>query len=402
MHHNKLKNKFLFPLIFIFLFLFFTPLFVKAEEEQNTWGDLFSSQACPCAPSNTLEKKYVRMQLAIPGITETCPYKKTIYVGSKMGTQTVNCYYTEANLPDFIRKIYNFSIGIIAIMAVIVIMISGFKWILAAGNPGTIGKAQDDIKAAVSGLILILLSYTILNLVNPKLINLQLTQPTQIETIQRSAEWCKDLKNTPGSENAKIREENTTTWITDFDNTVCGKKYEIENSDGTCWGDGGCPDKQLCYRKSSFEAPGCLDSSESKSICEKQDENNNETGNFGRSRVSPNRTSGCDEVDDIFKKMNYPFVCSKQFEGAGDDECEVGEELQCDVGYQRVNCEESEKCSKFDTELKQKIAKSPDDYARYKLFCINEPRRAAKGSVSICCKKTDSGDYVLEDENTKK
>lgn len=404
------KKIFLSCLAIIFLFLFFLPLAnIRASD---SWSEMFdTSRACPCAPQNTPEKQYVRMQLNIPGITEKpCLYDKTVYGNNKIGTQKVNCYYVEANLPDFIRKVYNFSIGIIAIFAVMVTMIGGLRWILSGGNPGQIKAAQDSIKAAISGLVLVLLSYTILNLINPKLTNLELTQPTQIETKERSAEWCKDLKTQIGSEKVRIREVETDTWTTDKDNTQCGKKYEIENSPETCWGEGGCSENEMCYQETSNKAPFCSELAALKDLCEKHDADKGETGNLTKFlesiKLLSNRKSGCDEIDDLFKSGGLSYACAKEFEVSGDDECVAGEELHCVTGYQRVDCEESDKCSVLDNALNQRIAKACSGSTRYPGFCINEPRRGVKNAASICCKKIDNTiggeDYICENNNTKK
>ncbi|MFH1456502.1 MAG: pilin, partial [Patescibacteria group bacterium] len=96
-------------------------------------------------------------------------------------TVASTCYYTES-LPDFVRKLYTFSIGLISISAVLMIMIAGLKWIFAAGSPGTISKAQEDIKVAIIAVLLSLSSYVILNTINPRLTNISLPGVSPIAT----------------------------------------------------------------------------------------------------------------------------------------------------------------------------------------------------------------------------
>ena len=166
MFYNSKKLFFTFFLVFVFLNAFFWVAGIKTTQAADTYSETFSGYACPkgCSPapgSEGPDKRYIRLQIAIPGITDTCTYKvKTIQNGAE-GDIEKQCHYVASNLPAFIQKAYSFSIGLIAIMAVIMIMIGGVKWILAAGNPGSIGDAQKTITAAVSGLVLALLSYAI-------------------------------------------------------------------------------------------------------------------------------------------------------------------------------------------------------------------------------------------------
>ncbi|MCX7779165.1 MAG: pilin [Patescibacteria group bacterium] len=86
-------------------------------------------------------------------------------------------------LAKYIRNFYQWSVIAIAIMAVVMIMISGIQWILAAGNPPAIQKAREQMMSAIIGLVLILLAISLLNLINPALVNLS---TFKIPTIIRS------------------------------------------------------------------------------------------------------------------------------------------------------------------------------------------------------------------------
>jgi hypothetical protein len=69
----------------------------------------------------------------------------------------------------YIVGIYKYALGIIGIIAVIVMMIGGVMWIVAAGNTSRITEAKAWIGASITGLILMLSSYTILSIINPGL-----------------------------------------------------------------------------------------------------------------------------------------------------------------------------------------------------------------------------------------
>jgi len=76
-------------------------------------------------------------------------------------------------LKDYINVIYKFFISLIGILATVMIMYGGFKWVLAAGNESIIGQAKETITSAIIGLCLALLSYLILFTINPALVELR-------------------------------------------------------------------------------------------------------------------------------------------------------------------------------------------------------------------------------------
>ncbi|MFW0862088.1 MAG: pilin [Candidatus Komeilibacteria bacterium] len=73
------------------------------------------------------------------------------------------------SLGQYILAIYNYGIGLVAVLAVVMIMFGGYKWIFAAGNASSIGSAKSTIISALVGLVLALGSYLLLNTINPAL-----------------------------------------------------------------------------------------------------------------------------------------------------------------------------------------------------------------------------------------
>ncbi|MFA5175541.1 MAG: pilin [Patescibacteria group bacterium] len=73
-------------------------------------------------------------------------------------------------LAEFIIAFYKWSIGIIAFLAVIMIMIAGFRWMTAAGSAPQITQAKDQINSALIGLILAIGAYSLLSFLNPALV----------------------------------------------------------------------------------------------------------------------------------------------------------------------------------------------------------------------------------------
>ena len=85
---------------------------------------------------------------------------------------------------QYIKAIYTYGVGVAVILAVVMIMVGGFLWLTSGGSPDRVGKAKDSITAALSGLLLALFSFIILQAVNPNLISLgplTISQPTKIE-----------------------------------------------------------------------------------------------------------------------------------------------------------------------------------------------------------------------------
>ena len=75
-------------------------------------------------------------------------------IGEQVGLGT-------ADLKDTVINIIQWVLGILALVAVVMIIIGGFQWMTAAGNEERIEKAKKVISAAVIGLIIVLLAWAI-------------------------------------------------------------------------------------------------------------------------------------------------------------------------------------------------------------------------------------------------
>lgn len=75
---------------------------------------------------------------------------------------------------NYLVAFYQFFISAIAIMAVVVIMFAGFRWMTAQGNQERVSKARETLTGAVVGVVLALMSWVILNFIDPNLIHLKL------------------------------------------------------------------------------------------------------------------------------------------------------------------------------------------------------------------------------------
>ncbi|NTU99317.1 lytic transglycosylase domain-containing protein [Candidatus Falkowbacteria bacterium] len=72
---------------------------------------------------------------------------------------------------EYISSIYNYGIAIAGIVAAVVMMFGGVIWLTAGGNASRIGEAKNWIGASITGIILTLTSYMIMQQINPDLIS---------------------------------------------------------------------------------------------------------------------------------------------------------------------------------------------------------------------------------------
>lgn len=68
--------------------------------------------------------------------------------------------------------IINWFLGILGLLALVLIVYAGFKWMLSRGDEGEVEEAMDIIKGAVIGLVIVLASYGIAYYVFNNLLNI--------------------------------------------------------------------------------------------------------------------------------------------------------------------------------------------------------------------------------------
>lgn len=83
-------------------------------------------------------------------------------------------------LPDYISGIYKFGIWTVGIAALFMLTVGGFVYMTSGGNTATLSRAKGYISDALIGLILAMLAYLILYVVNPDLVNLNLSKFSEV------------------------------------------------------------------------------------------------------------------------------------------------------------------------------------------------------------------------------
>ncbi len=85
--------------------------------------------------------------------------------------QTGKAYtITGKTLGEYISGIYFFVTWLAIIFAVFLLIVNGYRWLFAGGDPTRIGAAKRSIGKALSGLVVIIFAYMLLSSINPRLV----------------------------------------------------------------------------------------------------------------------------------------------------------------------------------------------------------------------------------------
>lgn len=124
--------------------------------------------------------------------------------------KSVDFNYTTRAIAEYIQAIYKYAIGIVAILATVVMMVSGIVWMTAGGNQGRIGEAKQWITGALTGLVLTLCSFMILQTVNPDLVTFK---PVGIARVDKIITGCCEKNNANLGILTKIKcDEQSGNW----------------------------------------------------------------------------------------------------------------------------------------------------------------------------------------------
>lgn len=77
-----------------------------------------------------------------------------------------------SDFPTYLMSVYKFGLWAIGICALLMITIGGYMYLGSAGNKATTETAKKIIVDAIAGLILAMVSYLLLYIINPDLVNL--------------------------------------------------------------------------------------------------------------------------------------------------------------------------------------------------------------------------------------
>jgi hypothetical protein len=69
------------------------------------------------------------------------------------------------NIKSSISQVINIVLGFLGVIAVVIIIYAGFKWMTAGGNEDAVGESKKMIIQAIIGLVIIFLAWVIANFV---------------------------------------------------------------------------------------------------------------------------------------------------------------------------------------------------------------------------------------------
>jgi hypothetical protein len=99
---------------------------------------------------------------ALPVLAQSDPFGINTY-GSYTGLGT-------RDLRSGIMGIVNALLGFLGVLAIVIILWGGFRWLTSGGNEEKVGEAKKIITAGVIGLVIIFTAYAIANFVISSLI----------------------------------------------------------------------------------------------------------------------------------------------------------------------------------------------------------------------------------------
>ena len=103
-------------------------------------------------------------------------------------------------LPAYVKYLYYFAIGVCGLIALLAIIIAGFRYTTSAGNPEKMRDSKSQIFAAVLGLTILFFSWIILRTINPQLVVLRLPEeiPPILPNIESGVYVCKERIDVEG------------------------------------------------------------------------------------------------------------------------------------------------------------------------------------------------------------
>jgi type IV secretory pathway VirB2 component (pilin) len=100
--------------------------------------------------------------LTLPVVAMAQSIELNTLASSGLGTQ---------GLTETVASIIQVIIGFLGVVAIIIILIGGFKWMTSGGNEEKVGEAKKLLSAGVIGLIIILAAYAITTFVISALVS---------------------------------------------------------------------------------------------------------------------------------------------------------------------------------------------------------------------------------------
>jgi hypothetical protein len=118
--------------------------------------------------SKKLLSQIIIVVMALTILTPMLAVNAQVNFGLEYGQ---NIGLSEADPRTVAKNLIQIILGFLGIIAVVIILLGGFKWMTAAGNEDKVGEAKKIIIAGVIGLIIILGAWAIANFVLTTVMN---------------------------------------------------------------------------------------------------------------------------------------------------------------------------------------------------------------------------------------
>ncbi len=132
-----------------------------------------------------------------------------------------------SELPQLIQYLYEWGVALGGLAVFVVLLYSGFQYLISTGNPAQITATQESIKSAVIGLVLLLGSWLILYTINPELTTFKPLIMPEPESLLGNCEFYYEIDPETGEKKEPpIQRENPQLYCQDN----FGDDYECKDN----------------------------------------------------------------------------------------------------------------------------------------------------------------------------
>ncbi len=155
----------------------------------------------------------------------TTVFKPGIGIPDSQFARGATVVVTGTTLGEYISALYVFLSGAVGVVAALMVLYGGFKWIVASGNTGRVDDAKQTINAALIALLLTLGAYTLLYTINPELVRIQ-DLSSYVKPIARIEQEGDLLKPADAEPEAFVEDPGLKAAAKPFQDEGCPKNAE--------------------------------------------------------------------------------------------------------------------------------------------------------------------------------
>jgi len=104
-----------------------------------------------------MKKLFYTLMFAIPAVFNS----KKVLAQDAFGLEDVDTALGEQDLKTSINAVINVVLGFLGILATVIILLGGFKWMTSQGNSDKVEEAKNLIKNGIIGLVIIFSAFAI-------------------------------------------------------------------------------------------------------------------------------------------------------------------------------------------------------------------------------------------------